>query len=85
MGTQSIVVQVGQCGNQIGCQFWDLALREHASVSKDGIFDEAMSTFFRNVDTRVRPMHPPKQTHVHTRTRTYASKVPGPAFLTLCL
>uniref|UniRef100_A0A4W5N861 Tubulin epsilon 1 n=1 Tax=Hucho hucho TaxID=62062 RepID=A0A4W5N861_9TELE len=24
--TQSVVVQVGQCGNQVGCRFWDLAL-----------------------------------------------------------
>uniref|UniRef100_A0A5S6K0Q5 Histone-binding protein RBBP7 n=1 Tax=Xenopus tropicalis TaxID=8364 RepID=A0A5S6K0Q5_XENTR len=46
--TQSIVVQVGQCGNQIGCRFWDLALREHASVNKKGIFDEALCSFFRN-------------------------------------
>uniref|UniRef100_A0A8C5ST62 Tubulin/FtsZ GTPase domain-containing protein n=1 Tax=Laticauda laticaudata TaxID=8630 RepID=A0A8C5ST62_LATLA len=32
--TQSVIVQVGQCGNQIGCRFWDLALREHATVNK---------------------------------------------------
>uniref|UniRef100_A0A8C9FWT6 Tubulin/FtsZ GTPase domain-containing protein n=1 Tax=Pavo cristatus TaxID=9049 RepID=A0A8C9FWT6_PAVCR len=32
--TQSVVVQVGQCGNQVGCRFWDLALREHAAVNK---------------------------------------------------
>ncbi|XP_043917840.1 tubulin epsilon chain [Protopterus annectens] len=50
--TQSIVVQVGQCGNQVGCRFWDLALREHASVNKKGIYDEALNSFFRNVDTR---------------------------------
>lgn len=25
---------VGQCGNQIGYRFWDLALREHAAVNK---------------------------------------------------
>ena len=30
----SVIVSVGQCGNQIGCRFWDLALREHASVNK---------------------------------------------------
>ncbi|ESP03419.1 hypothetical protein LOTGIDRAFT_224456 [Lottia gigantea] len=52
MMTQSIVVQVGQCGNQIGCQFWDLALKEHASVNKQGIYDEALCSFFRNVDSR---------------------------------
>lgn len=49
--TQNITVQIGQCGNQIGCRFWDLALREHAYINKKGIYDEAMSTFFRNVDT----------------------------------
>ncbi|XP_072687804.1 tubulin epsilon chain isoform X3 [Canis lupus baileyi] len=51
--TQSVVVQVGQCGNQIGCCFWDLALREHAAVNQQGVYDEAISSFFRNVDTRV--------------------------------
>uniref|UniRef100_A0A3B5L772 Tubulin epsilon 1 n=1 Tax=Xiphophorus couchianus TaxID=32473 RepID=A0A3B5L772_9TELE len=50
--TQSIVVQVGQCGNQVGCRFWDLALREHAHVNKVGLYDEALSSFFRNVDPR---------------------------------
>ncbi|XP_077157822.1 tubulin epsilon chain isoform X1 [Paroedura picta] len=50
--TQSVVVQVGQCGNQVGCRFWDLALREHAAVNKKGIYDEALCSFFRNVDTR---------------------------------
>eukprot|EP00040_Diaphanoeca_grandis_P043976 m.10911 g.10911 ORF g.10911 m.10911 type:complete len:465 (-) comp8553_c0_seq1:56-1450(-) len=53
--TQSITVQVGQCGNQIGCRFWDLALREHAAVNKGGLYDEPISTFFRNVDTRKMP------------------------------
>nr|XP_004660701.1 tubulin epsilon chain isoform X1 [Jaculus jaculus] len=51
--TQSVVVQVGQCGNQIGCCFWDLVLREHAAVNQKGIYDEAIGSFFRNVDTRV--------------------------------
>ncbi|KAM4712979.1 tubulin epsilon chain isoform 1-T1 [Anableps anableps] len=50
--TQSVVVQVGQCGNQVGCRFWDLALREHAHVNKRGLYDEALSSFFRNVDSR---------------------------------
>ena len=53
--TQSIVVQVGQCGNQIGCRFWDLALREHATTNSSGLFDESMGAFFRNVDTRYSP------------------------------
>ncbi|XP_041831796.1 tubulin epsilon chain [Melanotaenia boesemani] len=50
--TQSVVVQVGQCGNQVGCRFWDLALREHAYVNKRGLYDDAISSFFRNVDSR---------------------------------
>ncbi|XP_072300275.1 tubulin epsilon chain [Eucyclogobius newberryi] len=50
--TQSVVVQVGQCGNQVGYRFWDLALREHAHVNKKGQYDEAISSFFRNVDSR---------------------------------
>ncbi|CAH1785919.1 unnamed protein product [Owenia fusiformis] len=49
--TQSVVVQVGQCGNQIGCRFWDLALREHAHTNKNGYYDESLSSFFRNVDS----------------------------------
>eukprot|EP00117_Sycon_ciliatum_P010307 scpid50670/ scgid12257/ Tubulin epsilon chain; Epsilon-tubulin len=48
--TQSIVVQVGQCGNQIGCRFWDLALREHAASNPRGTYDTALSSFFRNVN-----------------------------------
>uniref|UniRef100_K3WV56 Tubulin/FtsZ GTPase domain-containing protein n=1 Tax=Globisporangium ultimum (strain ATCC 200006 / CBS 805.95 / DAOM BR144) TaxID=431595 RepID=K3WV56_GLOUD len=66
MPRELITVQVGQCGNQIGRQFWQLALEEHAQHltshprasnplaqnSKKGRFDESMSTFFRNVDTR---------------------------------
>ena len=52
MPREIITVQCGQCGNQIGWRFWDLALREHAAQNKDGVFDEAFSSFFRNVDTR---------------------------------
>lgn len=50
--TQSIMVQVGQCGNQIGCRFWDLCLREHSLYSQKGIYDDALSSFFRNTDSR---------------------------------
>ena len=50
--TQNITIQIGQCGNQIGCRFWDLALREHAFVNKRGVFDESLSSFFRNVDIK---------------------------------
>lgn len=47
---------------QIGCRFWDLVLREHATYSRGGLFDEPMSTFFRNVDARFEdfPDIPPK-------------------------
>lgn len=50
--TQSVVVQIGQCGNQIGCRFWELALREHASVNKNAVFEEALNSFFRHVDAK---------------------------------
>ncbi|CAH8870589.1 unnamed protein product [Trichobilharzia szidati] len=46
--TQSIFIQVGQCGNQIGHRFWDLALKEHSSVNEKGLYDGAMSSFFLN-------------------------------------
>ncbi|RLN73485.1 hypothetical protein BBJ28_00010377 [Nothophytophthora sp. Chile5] len=52
MPRELITLQVGQCGNQIGRQFWQLALEEHAKQAKKARFDESMSTFFRNVDTR---------------------------------
>jgi len=32
-------ITVGQCGNQIGCRFWDIALREHANVNKVRVID----------------------------------------------
>ncbi|KAG5443370.1 Tubulin epsilon chain [Clonorchis sinensis] len=46
--TQSIVIQVGQCGNQIGNRFWNLALREHSFANEKAIYDSALSTFFIN-------------------------------------
>merc|ERR1712070_603050 len=52
MPSELITVQVGQCGNQVGARFWDLALREHAAHAKGGKFDTSMSSVFRNVDTR---------------------------------
>lgn len=51
MPREIITIQVGQCGNQIGSKFWDLLLQEHASKNKKPLFDEAMSSFFRNVDS----------------------------------
>ncbi|KAJ3331043.1 Tubulin epsilon chain [Blyttiomyces sp. JEL0837] len=42
---QCIVIQVGQCGNQIGSRFWDLVSQEHAKYDKQG---SGASTFFRH-------------------------------------
>ncbi|XP_039268620.2 tubulin epsilon chain-like [Styela clava] len=50
--TQSIMVQVGQCGNQIGCRFWDLCLREHSFHDQKGVYNDSVSSFFRNTDSR---------------------------------
>lgn len=50
-----ITIQVGQCGNQIGCRFWELALKEHAAYNTRARYDEALSSFFQNVDTRSSP------------------------------
>ncbi|KAF1786464.1 Tubulin, conserved site [Phytophthora cactorum] len=55
MPRELITLQVGQCGNQIGRQFWQLALEEHAQNCKRAEFDESMSSFFRNVDSRFSP------------------------------
>lgn len=32
MPREIVTVQVGQCGNQIGCKFWELALSEYGKV-----------------------------------------------------
>eukprot|EP00049_Salpingoeca_infusionum_P013120 m.245266 g.245266 ORF g.245266 m.245266 type:complete len:463 (-) comp15363_c0_seq2:310-1698(-) len=53
--TQSLVIQIGQCGNQIGAQFWQKALEEHKHFNHSRDYDEPMHTFFRNVDTSVAP------------------------------
>lgn len=50
-----ITVQVGQCGNQIGCRFWELALKEHAAYNTKARYDDALSSFFSNVDDRQEP------------------------------
>ena len=55
MPRELITVQVGQCGNQIGARFWDLALSEHAKNSRNGCFDASMSSFFRNVEPDASP------------------------------
>jgi tubulin epsilon len=94
MPRELITIQVGQCGNQLGARFWELALREHsahaaaqssssssssssiassiassaasssassaasrhqqapAAAASAPVFDDSLSSFFRNVDTR---------------------------------
>ncbi len=42
---------------QLGTRFWDLALREHGLAARASgrpvpLYDEALSTFFRNFDNR---------------------------------
>ncbi|KAJ3270606.1 Tubulin epsilon chain [Terramyces sp. JEL0728] len=58
---QSIVLQVGQCGNQvtetniqIASKFWNLALQEEAKYNNTGVYNDSLSTFFRNVDPKKR-------------------------------
>ncbi|CAH8648058.1 unnamed protein product [Schistosoma haematobium] len=46
--TQSVFIQVGQCGNQIGHRFWDLALAEHETANKGRLHDSSFSSFFVN-------------------------------------
>lgn len=55
MPRELITVQVGQCGNQIGCKFWELALKEHAAYNPGGLYDDSISSFFKNVDSRFQP------------------------------
>eukprot|EP00884_Botryococcus_braunii_P019960 jgi/Botrbrau1/6648/Bobra.104_2s0035.1 len=46
MPREFITLQVGQCGNQIGSRFWDLALKEHDVRSKEHCFRDSMASFF---------------------------------------
>ncbi|KAI9218933.1 Tubulin/FtsZ, GTPase domain-containing protein [Blastocladiella britannica] len=46
---QSLVIQVGQCGNQIGRRFWERALLEHSAHNPHGLYNDPLATFFRNV------------------------------------
>ena len=57
MPREVITVQVGQCGNQIGGRFWQLALSEHAERTKNQggevpLYDDSLSSFFRNVASK---------------------------------
>ena len=46
--TENIVIQVGQCGNQIGWRFWDLALKEQMAVNPEKLYTDAVASFFHN-------------------------------------
>lgn len=52
MPRELIFVQVGQCGNQIGMRFWDLALKEHARFKQSSNYDDSLSSFFRNLNAK---------------------------------
>ncbi len=52
MPREIITIQVGQCGNQIGYGFWDLLLKEHAEINKTPVFNDPLSSFFKNVDSK---------------------------------
>ncbi|KAJ3304065.1 Tubulin epsilon chain [Kappamyces sp. JEL0829] len=46
---ETLTISVGQAGNQISQQFWDLSLQEHARHSAGlGSYDECLATFYRN-------------------------------------
>ena len=52
MPRELIVIQVGQCGNQIGLNFWELALKEFAAYNKGKIYNESLSSLFMNYDNK---------------------------------
>lgn len=49
---ETITIQVGQCGNQIGRQFWTKLLEEHEDTPDD---DSALSAYFRFAPQRSGP------------------------------
>jgi len=49
MPREMITIQVGQCGNQVGARFWEMALAEHAANNAAGLYDEAMSRCCREL------------------------------------
>jgi len=66
MPRELITVQVGQCGNQIGCRFWEAALQEHAAYNPAGVYDDALSRWA----LRARPccaQQPPPPAAQHAR------------------
>lgn len=57
MVREVVIVQVGQCGNQIGRRFWTEQLNEAVVGGRTdgGFYESAMSALFRNVDVRYTP------------------------------
>ncbi|XP_012556718.1 tubulin epsilon chain isoform X1 [Hydra vulgaris] len=51
--TQSIIIQIGQCGNQIGYRFWDCAVKEYDSVNKLSNWNPSLSSFFYNSEKKI--------------------------------
>ena len=45
MPREIITLQVGQCGNQIGMEFWKQLCSEHG-ISKDGILEDFATQVF---------------------------------------
>ena len=58
MTRELVFLHVGQCGNQIGGRFWDVALQDIANKTPDHNigepprFDRNLNVLFRNVDDR---------------------------------
>jgi tubulin epsilon len=46
---ESLIVSIGQAGNQIAKQFWTLGIQEQL---QQNTFDESCSTFYRNADLK---------------------------------
>eukprot|EP00127_Corallochytrium_limacisporum_P004168 Clim_evm113s157 gene=Clim_evmTU113s157 len=66
---ESIVIQVGQCGNQIGGRFWSLALQEQLHYSEKE-YDSATSVFFRQeaVSDGPAPVITPENRNAYSET-----------------
>eukprot|EP00814_Leptocylindrus_danicus_P020078 CAMPEP_0116016854 /NCGR_PEP_ID=MMETSP0321-20121206/7717_1 /TAXON_ID=163516 /ORGANISM="Leptocylindrus danicus var. danicus, Strain B650" /LENGTH=339 /DNA_ID=CAMNT_0003486969 /DNA_START=1041 /DNA_END=2060 /DNA_ORIENTATION=- len=82
MPSETITIQVGQCGNQLGRPIWEQLLVEHSRYSKKLLqsnqssklasrysqYDDKMSTMFRNVDSHGRGL-PVGDPLMHIRAR----------------
>eukprot|EP00792_Barthelona_sp_PAP020_P004580 TRINITY_DN2219_c0_g1_i1.p1 TRINITY_DN2219_c0_g1~~TRINITY_DN2219_c0_g1_i1.p1 ORF type:complete len:461 (-),score=103.53 TRINITY_DN2219_c0_g1_i1:7-1389(-) len=59
MPRELITIQVGQCGNQIGSQFWLKALQEHTIYDSSDKFTEELSSFFSLKNNTFPKFNPP--------------------------